>query len=105
MASHIAASMPARQVRNFGKKRKKKMSATTRLKMHVTSVKSNRLQDGGYDSDEIRLTAVYGDANKSWSKWTPSGQLTFTVTNSEVIGKILPYGYYVVELTETTKED
>lgn len=79
------------------------MSATTRLKMHVTSVKSNRLQDGGYDSDEIRLTAVYGDANKSWSKWTPSGQLTFTVTNPEV--RILPGKYYFVDLTETTKED
>jgi quercetin dioxygenase-like cupin family protein len=31
----------------------------------------------------IRMSAVHGAPNESWSKWTPSGQLEFTITNPE----------------------
>ncbi|MGO7560552.1 hypothetical protein ACC754_14000 [Rhizobium johnstonii] len=36
---------------------------------------------------EIRFTAVYGNGeeNKSWSKWTPSGELKMMVTNPSAI--------------------
>lgn len=32
---------------------------------------------------ELKLSAVYGDGkdNASWSKWTPSGELTMVITN------------------------
>ncbi|TBA16086.1 hypothetical protein [Rhizobium ruizarguesonis] len=36
---------------------------------------------------EIRFTAVYGNGedNRSWSKWTPSGELKMMVTNPTAI--------------------
>lgn len=34
---------------------------------------------------EVKLQPVYGnkddDANKEWSKWTPSGEVVMTITN------------------------
>ena len=32
---------------------------------------------------QVQFSAVYGDgeANKEWSKWTPSGKLTMQITN------------------------
>ncbi len=37
----------------------------------------------GCDGVSVRFEAVYGDgeANKQWSKWTPSGTLTMQITN------------------------
>lgn len=44
--------------------------------------------DNGPDAQaEIRFHAVYGtgEENKSWSKWTPSGELKMMVTNPSAI--------------------
>lgn len=47
---------------------------------------------------EIRFHAVYGngEANKDWSKWTPSGELKMMVTNPAAIEKFeLGKEYYL----------
>lgn len=45
----------------------------------------NHMHTGSTDAVqiEVRLNAVYanGEANKEWSKWTPNGQITMTITN------------------------
>ena len=35
----------------------------------------------------LKFSAVYGNGkeNKDWSKWTPSGEITITVTNPNAI--------------------
>jgi hypothetical protein len=82
--------------------------STTRLKMVVNTVKRYAGQDGSIQAEEITLSAVCsGDensANKQWSKWTPQGNLSFTVNNPPVFGKILPGQFYYLDLILTDKD-
>ena len=42
----------------------------------------------GNDAATITMQAVTtGEGNESWSKWTPSGELTMHVTNPDAIAK------------------
>lgn len=79
-----------------------------RLKMVVNTVSRNCDNNGDITSEEITLSAVYSDkegsANKQWSKWTPSGQLRFQVSNPQAFGKVLPGQFYYVDLTPTDKD-
>lgn len=63
------------------------------LKMSLTGKSKDELQER---SVSYRLDAVSGDENKPWSKYTPSGHLTFMVTN-EAAPELEP-GEYLVEL-------
>jgi hypothetical protein len=81
--------------------------AQLRLKMCVESV--NRMADmmGNIGSEQIILRAVSGpegSPNAQWSKWTPSGTMTFTVNNPGAFGKVLPGQFYFVDLIETDKD-
>ena len=84
------------------------MSANLRLKMVVNTVARHADEQGGISSEEISMSAVYseqdGAANKQWAKWTPCGQLKFTVTNTAALGRVLPGQYYLLDLVPTTKE-
>ena len=54
-----------------------------------------------YDGqEEVTLNAVYGGSseNKSFAEATPSGSMTFTVSNSAVIGKFTPGKEYYVDI-------
>lgn len=36
---------------------------------------------------EVALEAcIHGEDNKDWSKWTPAGEITMTITNPQVSG-------------------
>lgn len=59
---------------------------TVRAKFRCLSI--THFADNGTDPQaEIRFHAVYGtgEENKSWSKWTPSGELKMMVTNPSAI--------------------
>jgi hypothetical protein len=58
------------------------------------------------EQEEIELRAVYGkgEANKQWSKATPSGSLDLTISNPEAFGKAQP-GYYKVLLVPCGEDD
>lgn len=82
------------------------MTATTRLKMRVWSV-TDYPEVGPKTGENITLEAVYeeaGGVNATWSKYTPSGRLTYSVTNENVWGAIKPGEYYFVDLTQTTQD-
>ncbi len=83
-------------------------TATLRLKMLVGSVKRTCDQTGNIVAEEIALNAVYdskeGSANAQWSKWTPSGSLSFQVNNPSAFGKVLPGQFYYVDLIPTDKD-
>jgi len=81
--------------------------AVLRLKMFVESVKNVADNKGDKQSEEIQLRAVYGEGgspNAQWSKWTPAGSLTMTVSNPQAFGRVLPGQFIFVDLTPTTKE-
>lgn len=53
----------------------------------------------------IKLAAVYqdgDDTNKSWSKWTPSGELSMYVTNQAAIDQFTLGAYYFLDITPAT---
>lgn len=77
-----------------------------RLKMSVTSVHRSADSNGDISSEVINLQAVTATntENAKWSKWTPSGTLSFTVNNPDAFGKVLPGQFYYVDLVPSTKE-
>lgn len=82
---------------------------SVRMKLVVNTVAQHGDQSGEeVRSEEITLSAVYSDkdgsANKQWAQWTPTGRLTFTVTNKEVFGKFKPGQFYYADLTLTDRD-
>lgn len=79
-----------------------------RLKMVVNTVKRCADGTGEVGSEEITASAVYsskeGSANAQWSKWTPCGALSFTVSNPAAFGKLLPGQFFYADLTPTDKD-
>lgn len=80
--------------------------AALRLKCVVNSVKSVADTNGDKSQEELALSAVYSgsEANKQWSKYTPSASLTMTISNPAAFGKVLPGQFIFVDLTITDKE-
>lgn len=70
----------------------------TRCKFQVEKVTR---YSGAYE--QVTLNAVHGGTaeNESFAAATPSGKLEITVTNTTVIGKIVPGAYYYVDLVPT----
>lgn len=78
-----------------------------RAKMSVQSVKSVADQDGQKQSEELIMSAVYGadgSANKQWSKWTPCGSLSMTISNPEAFDKLRPGSFVFVDISITDKD-
>jgi len=82
------------------------MSAVLRLKCQVSGVKRISYYGNSDESEELTLNAVYtgSEANKQWSKYTPSASLTMTISNPLAFGKALPGQYFFVDLIPTDKE-
>lgn len=81
--------------------------ATIRAKMYVNEVKRCADSSGETSQEEIKLSAVYGKegtANNQWSKYTPCGSLTMTISNPSAFGKLLPGQYFFVDLIPTEKD-
>ena len=62
---------------------------------------------GEIQSRQVTLSAVYSNdpnsANYSWSKWTPSGQVTLQITNPDAYSQFQPGKEYFVDFTEAPK--
>lgn len=60
---------------------------TVRAKMKVVAITPFHTSGPDEVNSEIRLMALYGDdpANKTWSKYTPSGEVRMVVTNPSAI--------------------
>lgn len=43
----------------------------------------NKLEILSNEQVNVHMNAVSGEDNKSWSKWTPSGNLSISITNPE----------------------
>lgn len=68
-----------------------------RAKFKVRSVE--KTPDG--EGEQVMLMAVTDDSpeNKTWSKYTPAGQITMTINNPECFGKYVPGKEMFVDFT------
>lgn len=79
---------------------------TVRAVFYVKSIKHLATSGAGDVAAEIELGAAFGgylkglpggdEANKDWSKWTPSGDLKMTVTNPDAIAQFELGGVYAI---------
>jgi hypothetical protein len=59
-----------------------------------------------HSSQEIEFMAVTSESpeNKTWSKWTPSGNLKMTITNDELFGHFKPAQNYLITVSKFTPQ-
>lgn len=83
------------------------VTAKTRKKSMVRAkFKLQEMKIVASNPDEVSavmtFNAVYGDGkeNKEWSKYTPSGQLTMTVTNPGAVSKFQVGCEYYLDFTK-----
>jgi len=69
-----------------------------RCRMRVSSIQAVKNADSSVAEERIKLSAVLGPENESWSKYTPLGELNITLTNTAAFGKIIQGGEYFVDL-------
>lgn len=72
-----------------------------RAKFRVTAIKSTV----GYNTAQkelshVTLNPVTDDANKSWSKWTPTGQLEMQINNPAALEQFKLGQCYFLDFTE-----
>jgi hypothetical protein len=51
-------------------------------------------------SATIRMSPVYGEENRPWSKYTPSGSIEMNITNPPAAALFEPGKAYFVDFTE-----
>lgn len=78
---------------------------TVRAKFFVKSIQA--MHNGNPDADqcsEVKLTPVYGsdadDPNASWSKYTPSGEISMMITNPAAVDQFELGSEYFVDFTK-----
>lgn len=80
-------------------------SQSVRCKFYVVSVAQTASQpsteatNAPIGQEQIELAPVYGDDNKPWSKFTPCGRLSLTITNPDVIGQFKPGQVHFIDIT------
>lgn len=75
---------------------------TVRAKMKAYAVTPMHSGNPNETVAEIRLMPVYDDGsaeNKSWSKYTPSGEVRLFITNPNAINAFEPGKSYYVDFT------
>lgn len=67
-----------------------------RAKMKCTNVNKDE------QHEYVALVPVFGtsEENKTWSKYTPSGKLDLTISNTDAMGKLVPGKEYYVDISE-----
>lgn len=67
----------------------------------------NKVDPGCPDQQQVRLEAVYSnedDSNASWSRYTPSGQLTLNITNPGAFNQLEQGKGYWIDITPVEGE-
>ena len=72
-----------------------------RAKFRVTSIKKVvSYNSDQHETDHVSLNPVSDPANKTWSKWTPSGQLEMQINNPEALNQFKLGQCYFLDFTE-----
>jgi hypothetical protein len=75
-----------------------------RAKFRCDSVETYDL-GAGVVNEHVRFDAAIDDGNKSWSEWTPSGQLSMTISNPQAQGKFQEGSFYYLDFSEAPAEE
>lgn len=72
-----------------------------RAKFYVQSITPVPSQNPDDKTAHVSMYAVYGngEANKDWSRWTPSGSITMSITNPSAVEKFEVGKEYFVDFT------
>jgi len=72
-----------------------------RCKMRVVNIikMTSNYGTGPQYSDTVKLSAVSGEENKTWSKYTPSGSVELTITNPETFDQFKIGEFFFVDFT------
>jgi hypothetical protein len=76
-----------------------------RAKFRCDRAEKQPISDG--HQVHVSFNAVYGDdgsANASWSRWTPSGQLSMTISNPGLVDHFVVGKEYYLDITEAEAE-
>jgi hypothetical protein len=77
-----------------------------RAKFRVTSVSQRTSWNGTtHDTSEVTLSAVTDDANKTWSKWTPGGELKMQINNPEALAAFKIGQAYFLDFSEAPQAE
>lgn len=71
-----------------------------RAKFKVQSV---TLNEG--DTGQVNLTAVHGNDNRTWTKWTPSGELRMSITNPAALEQFKPGAFVFIDFSEAPSKE
>ena len=69
----------------------------------VAKFKCESVTRNTYGQEVVQLTAATGPGNETWSKYTPSGDMTIAVTNPDVQGKFEPGDHYLLTFEQIPK--
>ena len=74
---------------------------TVRAKMKCFTETPLNSGDPNERTAQVHLIPVYGDGeeNKTWSKWTPSGEVRLFITNPSAIDQFEPGKEFYVDFT------
>lgn len=75
---------------------------SVRAKFWVTEINHRHCRDSSEVNAEIKLEPVYDEDNKDWSKWTPSGSISMSVTNPGAIAQFELGKQYFVDFRPAT---
>jgi hypothetical protein len=70
-----------------------------RAKFRVTKVTTTCYGAAQPDSTIVSFSAVSDDANKTWSKWTPSGELQMQINNPAALEQFKIGEFYFLDFT------
>jgi hypothetical protein len=79
------------------------MSETKTVRAKFKCERADKYPMGEDHQVEVNFHAVYGEdgsANASWSKWTPSGQLSMTISNPNLVDHFEVGKEYYLDIKE-----
>jgi hypothetical protein len=71
----------------------------------TTSAINYGSQAGTIDQKTVELSPVNDDANKTWSKYTPSGAIQLTINNPEAFEAFKPGETYFVDFSQAPAKE
>jgi hypothetical protein len=73
---------------------------SVRAKFQVTQIsQSTAWGNGPHETSEVTMNAVSGEANKTWSKWTPGGTLKMQINNPEALNQFKIGEFYFLDFS------
>jgi len=85
------------------------MAVIAKFKVDRISDYSPKPEPGHVETRTVFLSAVYSDdpanPNHSWSKWTPSGQVTINITNPDAFNQFVAGDEYFVTFDKVVESE